>query len=289
MAETLTAEGGKVIPIGEPVDPEFAAAMAAPPKGQTAKPDYPAPPKRDPAAPHGRDKNGNPNAPYGFKADGTPRQVPAGPGKPPRTPAGHTEPSRPQTPAATPPADIKVRRAEDATTTFELISAGMSLLAMLGSSRAVAQYTAAQAKNDEKRMNAAASMQDRCLVLQLDGAACAIHAESVGPSMAEMAESNKLVAAMVDRLALFNGVASVGIAVMPLVYQVVANHAPKETRDNMPPQLLSLGVLPPTLLLEKLQAQNAVKMAKAQAAILREKQAAEAELAALRDSNGQAG
>ena len=121
----------------------------------------------------------------------------------------------------------------------------MSLLAMLGSSRAVAQYTAAQAKNDEKRMNAAASMQDRCLVLQLDGAACAIHAESVGPSMAEMAESNKLVAAMVDRLALFNGVASVGIAMMPLVYQVVANHAPKETRDNMPPQLLSLGVLPP--------------------------------------------
>ena len=286
MAETLTVDGGKVIPL-DPGEQAFNAAMAAPPKGTTARPDYPAPPKRDPAAPHGRNPDGSPKAPFGYKADGTPRQVPAGPGKPPKdrgTPA-------PPAPAASAPAagDVRVRRAEDATTTFELISAGMSLLAMLGSSRAVAQYTAAQAKNDEKRMNAAASMQDRCLVLQLDGATFAIHAESVGPSMAEMAESNKLVAAMVDRLALFNGVASVGIAVMPLVYQVVANHAPKETRDNMPPQLLSLGVLPPTLLLEKLQAQNAVKMAKAQAAILREKQAAEAELAALRDSNGQAG
>ena len=127
------------------------------------------------------------------------------------------------------------------------------------------------------------------MVLQLDGATFAIHAEAVGPSLAQMAESNRIVAAMVDRLSLFNGVAGVGIALMPMVYQLVANHAPKETRDNMPPQLLSLGVLPPTLLLEKLQAQNAVKMAKAQAAILREKQAAEAELAALRDSNGQAG
>jgi len=57
----------------------------------------------------------------------------------------------------------------------------------------------------------------------------------------------------------------------------------------MPPQLLSLGVLPPSLLLEKLQAQNVAKMARAQAAILAEKQAAEADLAALRESNGQAG
>jgi hypothetical protein len=42
-------------------------------------------------------------------------------------------------------------------------------------------------------------------------------------------------------------------------------------------------VLPPSLLLEKLQAQNAVKMARAQAAILAERNEAEAELAALRD------
>ncbi len=289
MAETLTAEGGKVIPIGEPVDPEFAAAMAAPPKGApAAKPDYPAPPKRDPAAPHGRDPKGTPLAPYGHKADGTPRQVPAGPGKPPKDRA-----QPPRTPAgpspAAPVAEVRARRAGDATTTFELISAGMSLLALLGSGRAVARYTAAQAKGNDKAMNAAAVLQDRCQVLQLDGATFAIHAEALGPSIAQMAESNRLVASMADRLALFNGVAGVGIAVMPLVYQVVANHAPKEARDNLPPQLLSLGVLPPGLLLEKLEAQNTAKLARAQAAILAEKQAAEAELAALRDSNGQAG
>ena len=287
MAETLTAEGGKVIPIGEPVDPEFAAAMAAPPRGQQAKPDYPAPPKRDPAAPHGRDKNGTPIAPYGHKADGTPRQVPAGPGKPAKDRARPQAPAA--APAAVPPGDVKVRRAEDATTTFELVSAGFSLFAMLGSGRAVAAYVAAQAKGDEKRMNAAAARQEQCMVLQLDGATFAIHAEAVGPSLAQMAESNRIVAAMVDRLSLFNGVAGVGIALMPMVYQLVANHAPKETRDNMPPQLLSLGVLPPSLLLEKLEAQNAAKLARAQSAILAEKQAAEAELAALRESNGQAG
>ena len=279
MAETLTVDGGKVIPL-DPGEQAFNAAMAAPPKGTTARPDYPAPPKRDPAAPHGRNPDGTPKAPFGYKADGTPRQVPAGPGKPPKdrgTPA-------PPAPAASAPAagDVRVRRAEDATTTFELISAGMSLLAMLGSGKAVARYTAAQAKGDAKAMNAAAALQERCQVLQLDGATFAIHADALGPSLSQMADNNRLVAGMVDRLALFNGVAGVGIAIMPVLYQITANHAPKEARDNLPPQLLSLGVLPPGLLMEKLEAQNAAKLARAQSAILAEKQAAEAELAALR-------
>ena len=58
MAEQLLNAGGKVIPIGEPVDPEFAAAMAAPRNGQRQAPDVPAPPRRDPEAPHGRDSDG---------------------------------------------------------------------------------------------------------------------------------------------------------------------------------------------------------------------------------------
>ena len=72
------------------------------------------------------------------------------------------------------------------------------------------------------------------------------------------------------------------LAVLPLVYQIVANHAPREVKDDFPAELLTLGVLPPNLLLEKLQAQNAVKMARAQTEILAEKQAAEAELEELR-------
>jgi hypothetical protein len=294
MPEQLLAEDGKVIPLDpDGVDPEFARAMAAPAGGAAAKPEYPAPPRRDPAAPHGRDSKGEPLAPYGYKADGTPRQVPAGPGKPPGKKTEHAQPTRPQPPAAA-AGDVRARRAEDATTTFELLSAGASLLALLGSSRAIATHAAAEKKGDKAKMDAAAGLQERCLVLQLDAAAFAIHADAMGPSIALMADKNRLVAAMADRLALFNGVAGVGIAVMPLIYQLTANHAPKEARDNMPPQLLQLGVLPPGLLMEKLEAQNAVKMARAQSAILAEKQAAEAELAALRgegpdgSQNGQA-
>jgi hypothetical protein len=288
MAEQLVADGGKTIPLDpDAVDRDFAAAMAAPPNGAAAKPEYPAPPKRDPAAPHGRDKDGKPIAKYGYKADGTPRMVPPGSGRPAKE-RPHTE-TKPPPPAAAPASgDVRARRAEDATTTFELLSAGMSLIALLGSSRAVANHQAAEIKGDKAKMQAAVNIQDRCVVLQLDAAAFAIHADAMGPSLAMMADKNRLVAAMADRLALFNGVAGVGIAIMPLIYQLTANHAPKQTRDNMPPQLLSLGVLPPALLLEKLEAQNAVKMARAQSAILAEKQAAEAELAALRDNQADA-
>ena len=276
MPETLTSPDGAAVPM----DPEFARAMAAPEPG--AKPDYPAPPKRDALAPHGRDADGKPIAKYGYKADGVPRVVPAGPGKPSKADKARTQAPAPRTPAGS-EAGVKVRRAEDATTTFDLLAAGASLLAMMGSSRAVANHAQAEAAGNVPKMKAAVALADRCQTLQLDAAACAIHAEALGPSLAEMAEKNRLVAGLVDRLALLNGVASVGIAVMPLVYQFAANHAPPEARDNLPPQLLQLGVLPPTLLMEKLEAQNAVKMARAQSAILAEKQAAEAELAALRD------
>lgn len=42
----------------------------------------PPPPARDPEAPHGRTVDGAALAPYGLKADGTPRVKPAGPGRP---------------------------------------------------------------------------------------------------------------------------------------------------------------------------------------------------------------
>jgi hypothetical protein len=153
---------------------------------------------------------------------------------------------------------------------------------MIGSARAQARFAAATEAKDNSRQQQAAESVDKAIVLQLDSAACAIHAEPVGVSLAELAEQNQWAAVIVDRLGLMNGVASVGLAMLPLAYQLMANHAPQHARDNLPPELMQLGVLPPKLLMEKLAAQNAVKMARAQTAILAEKVEAEAELAALR-------
>jgi hypothetical protein len=282
----MTTADGTGIPL-DAGEAEFARAMAAPEPG--TRPDYPPPPKRDPGAPHGRGKDGEPLAPFGTKPDGTPRMNRPGPG---RGHTGRNEQARVQKPppgkaAATgkpapeSDAEIKVRRAADAQTTLELMSAGGSLLSMVMSARAQARGTAAQRAGNQKALQAATQAHERATVLQLDSAACALHAETVGPSLAELSAQNQWAAAIVDRLAIINGVASVGMAVLPLVYQITANHAPAEARDNLPPELMTLGVLPPALLMEKLAAQNAVKMARMQSAILAERNEAEAELARL--------
>jgi len=65
------------------VDDAFAAALAAD-AGRGAPDDVPAPPRneRDPEAPHGRDSDGFPLAPFGVKPDGKPRLREPGPGRP---------------------------------------------------------------------------------------------------------------------------------------------------------------------------------------------------------------
>lgn len=291
VAETLTGPDGAQIAI-DPGEQQFAAAMAAPEPGKGDKPDFPAPRRRDPVAPHGREDDGTPKAPFGLKADGTPRISPAGPG---RGKTGARDVSRVQAADSKPkaaapagrgqgedPGAAHARRAADATTTLELLSAAGTIWSMFSLTRAAAANKAAQAKADKPLIAKTAQAYERAQVMQLDAAACALHAEPVGAGAAQAAASNRFAAALIDRLVLFNGAAAVGIAFLPLVYQVVANHAPRETRENFPPELLTLGVLPPALLLEKLQAQNAVKMAQAQAAILHEKQEAETELERLR-------
>jgi hypothetical protein len=293
VPETLTAPDGQVID-AEIVDevPEFNAAMAAPEPGQ--KPDYPGPRKRDSGAPHGRNEDGSPKTPYGLKPNGQPRVVPPGPGRGKTGTADGArvqnakdlkETAKPgkQAGTAEDPAAATARRAADAQTTLELLSAGGTLWSMFSLTRSQAAYKLADSKGDKAGMAKSEKAYARAQVTQLDAAAFALHAEGVGQSAAAAAGQNAMAAALVDRLALFNGVASVGLAVLPLVYQIVANHAPREVKDDFPAELLTLGVLPPNLLLEKLQAQSAVKMARAQTEILAEKQAAEAELEALRE------
>jgi hypothetical protein len=296
MAETLTAPDGAAIPV-DPDEQRFAAAMAQPEPG--AKPDHPSPKRRDPEAPHGREADGTPKAPYGYKGDGTPRVSPPGPGRGKTGPrdAGRVQApgsaaagGRPASPApgtgrgGESAEQARARRAADAQTTLELLSAAGTLWSMFRLTGSAAAYKLAESKANKPEMERARKVHERATVTQLDAAACALHAEAVGAGAAQAAQSNAFAAALVDRLALFNGVASVGMAVLPLVYQVVANHAPRETRDNFPPELMALGVLPPDLLLEKLQAQNAVKMAQAQSAILAERREAENELERLREA-----
>lgn len=292
VAETLTGPDGAQIAI-DPGEQQFAAAMAAPEPGKGDKPDFPAPRRRDPVAPHGREDDGTPKAPFGLKADGTPRISPAGPG---RGKTGARDVSRVQAADSKPkaaapagrgqgedPGAAHARRAADATTTLELLSAAGTIWSMFSLTRAAAANKAAQAKADKPLIAKTAQAYERAQVMQLDAAACALHSEGVGASAAAAAASNAMAAALVDRLSLFNGVASVGMAVLPLVYQIVANHAPRETKEAFPPELMALGVLPPDLLLEKLNAQNAVKMARAHAEILAERVQAEQQLADLRE------
>ncbi|HEX4788774.1 MAG TPA: hypothetical protein VH372_09960 [Actinospica sp.] len=65
------------------VNAAFEAALSAD-AGLGAPADIPAPPRqeRDPDAPHGRAEDGSALAPYGVKADGTPRLREPGPGRP---------------------------------------------------------------------------------------------------------------------------------------------------------------------------------------------------------------
>lgn len=281
MAETLTGPGGKPITV-DPDEQKFAAAMSAPEPGQA--PDHPAPKRRDNDAPHGRNADGTPKTPYGVKSDGTPRISAPGPGRG-KTGAREQKPDAGKGGAsgqAETADEARARRAADATATFELLSGAGTLWAMFSLTRAGAAFKAADAKGDKAAAARAETAYGRAQVMQLDAATCALHADPCGASVAQAAQANAFAAALVDRLALFNGVASVGMAFLPMIYQFVANHAPAEAKDQFPPELLALGVLPPKLLLEKLQAQNAVKMAHAQAEILAEKTAAEAELEELR-------
>lgn len=205
------------------------------------------------------------------------RVVTQAPTNRPPTQARPTPTVKPKAPSA--PSRVEEQAAE-VTSTLEIVGAGLTVMSMMRGARARQAFEGAKTDIDRKK---AAQAVNSCQVMQLDAAALQIHAEGTGVAIATVAQENAFVAALVDRLKLVNGVGSVAISVLPLVYQLMANHAPAQARDNMPPELMQIGVLPPNMLLEKLEAQNKAKMALAQAQILRERQKAERELQSVQE------
>jgi hypothetical protein len=117
----------------------------------------------------------------------------------------------------------------------------------------------------------------------------------VGAGIAETASKNAFVASLVDRLDVVNGVAGIAVAVMPLAMQIMVNHAPKtkkvedkntgqvrEVPNEIPPQLMQMGVLPPGMLMERAKAENDRKVAEVHAKMLRETKDAQDRVDALR-------
>lgn len=176
--------------------------------------------------------------------------------------------------------DFREADAENVSDFLNIIAAGASLFAMMSGAGAKSAHEKATTVEDK---NKAAKKYNASLTMQLDAAALTIHAEDVGAGIAEIAHTNDFIGTAVSHLESINGIGGVAVSVLPLVYQIVANHAPAEVRDDLPPELMQMGVLPPNMLMERLQAKNAAKMARVQAVILREKQEAEAEVERLRE------
>lgn len=131
--------------------------------------------------------------------------------------------------------------------------------------------------------------------LQLDAMAVGLHAENIAPGLADFAEKNSFVAALLDRADAVTGIAGLMTAALPLVYQIMVNHAPRTKRGadggeipNEPPAaLMQMGVYPPQMLAQNYRAQVDLKVAQAQARMLRETQDAQQEVERLlSESNG---
>jgi hypothetical protein len=179
-------------------------------------------------APHGRDSEGNPLAPYGLKVDGTPRRTAsgrrAGSGVLGGVRHGESRTRRrakkrtAQKAAAPRPARPKPSTPVDYS---ELLSAGVGMLGA-GMSKLGRAITA---KRPQLRS-----------AVMADGIAFQAHADSLGKALNEAAGREPAFAAWLDRLNSASPWAGVAFASLPLLAQVLVNH------DIVTPGML--GTLP---------------------------------------------
>jgi hypothetical protein len=186
MAEGITTPDGRPLDL----DREFAAAMAAP---EPDEPMAPAPPRVDP------------EAPFGYKADGTPRQRPAGPGRGRKSPQNTNKatPTSQPKPTTESPEKAAQRRTE-----------GVQGLMQIGAGLALAVGKAK--KND---------------AFKADAFVLASNAEPLAEACASVAADNVPFANALDKVTQVGPYGALMAVAIPMLTQLVRNHKPS---TNLP-------------------------------------------------------
>lgn len=187
MPEGVITTDGKPVDLAA-ADRDFSASMAAP---SADEPMAPAPPKLDP------------DAPYGLKADGTPRQRPAGPGRGRKT-TRNTD-SKPPAPAAK-------QTSETPQAASQRRTEGIQGLAQIGAGLCLA---VGKARKSE--------------AFKADAMVLAQNAEPLAQACASIAADNVAFAAAIDKITAVGPYGALIAVAVPMVTQLVRNHRPGMT------------------------------------------------------------
>ena len=181
MAEGITTPDGAKVDL----DREFAAAMAAP---EPDEPLAPAPPRVEQ------------DAPYGRKADGTPRQRPAGPGRGRKSPQ-NTNKATP-TPSPKPTTETPEKASQRRTEGVQgLMQIGAGLCLAVGKAK----------KND---------------AFKADAYVLAANAEPLAEACASVAAENAQFANALDKITQVGPYGALMAIAVPMVTQLIRNHKP---------------------------------------------------------------
>lgn len=171
----------------------------------------------------------DPDAPWGRKADGTPK---AKPGRPSGTPDGHPR-TRRRTRIAPAPQRRAAPRAKSSSKAGPDYRPGIKGLLQL----VAAPLMLAGLKNP---------------ACALDAAAVTLHADPLADALQETAEQQPQFAAVLDKVLSVGPYGALLAAVLPLAVQITANH------QLLPPEVAgAMGALPPEELMAQISSDDA--------------------------------
>jgi hypothetical protein len=199
MSEGLSTLDGKPVNLDE-AERQFHASMAEP------SPDEPAaaaPPRRDP------------DAPYGRKADGTPRKTAPGPGRPPRARTqSKTDAGKGKTPET--PQDISERRTEGGEALVNVLAAICLGVSVRGG-----------------------------IAWKADAVTLNVSAKPLAQAATAVAEQDARFAAMLDKITASGPYAALAAAGIPVAAQLARNHGVTA--------MAALNAVPPEQLIAQLE------------------------------------